>query len=145
MKYTEFKEIANNAGYITSERSGLCIAEAVGRNNKIIIDKCKVEAVYIDNNICNSEDFEVIKAAVALAETPLEEREEEKKYYLRHRFLEITACSYLNRDRELQELNLNDKAQFNDMQTQFTQAEIDEIKEKYNTDLKDFEIIEVKE
>lgn len=82
MTYTEFKEIANNAGYITSEKSGLCIAEAVGRNNKIIIDKCKVKAVYIDNDICNSEDFEVIKAAIALAETPLGEREEEKIYII---------------------------------------------------------------
>ena len=70
------------------------------------------------------------------------ERENEKKYHLRHRFLEVDFFNYLNRDYGFPELFLNSKSQIH-KQTQFTQKEIDEIKEKYNTDLKDFEIIEV--
>lgn len=75
----------------------------------------------------------------------IEEREKEKKYYLKHKFLEYGNCKYLNYDKELQELYLNDRAQFGDIQTQFTQTEIDEIKERYDTTLDDFEQIEVEE
>ena len=71
------------------------------------------------------------------------EREEEKKYYLRHRFLEVDFFNYVNRDYGFPELYLNSKAQIAGKQTQFTQEEIDEIKKRYNTDLKDFEQIEV--
>lgn len=71
-------------------------------------------------------------------------REEEKKYYLRHRFLEAHFFNYLNLNYGFQELFLSSKSQIG-KQTQFTQKEIDEIKEKYHTDLKDFEIIEVEE
>ena len=67
------------------------------------------------------------------------------KYYLRHRFLEVDFFNYLNRDWGFPELYLNSKSQVGGKQTQFTQAEIEEIKEKYETDLKDFEQIEVKE
>lgn len=66
------------------------------------------------------------------------------KYYLRHRFLEAGFFNYLNRDYRFPELFLNSEAQIH-KQTQFTQKEINEIKEKYHTDLKDFEIIEVEE
>ncbi|MFR7350494.1 hypothetical protein [Peptoniphilus sp.] len=71
------------------------------------------------------------------------ERENGKKYYLRHRFLEADFCNYLNRHYKFKELYLNDKSQLAGMQTQFTQKEINEIKKRYNTDLKDFEQIEV--
>lgn len=71
------------------------------------------------------------------------ERENEKKYYLRHRFLEVYFFNYLNRDYGFPELYLNSKSQVAGKQTQFTQEEIDEIKKRYNTDLKDFEQIEV--
>ena len=74
----------------------------------------------------------------------ISERREKKKYYLRHRFLEVDFFNYLNRDYGFPELFLNSKSQIH-KQTQFTQEEIDQIKKKYNTDLKDFEIIEVEE
>lgn len=71
------------------------------------------------------------------------ERENEKKYYLRHRFLEVDFFNYLNRDYGFPELYLNSKAQIAGKQTQFTQEEIEDIKEKYKTTLDDFEQIEV--
>ena len=52
-------------------------------------------------------EIEMLKKALELAETPLDEREEEKKYYIK-----------------------------------FTKAEIEALKAKFNTDLKDFEMIE---
>lgn len=73
------------------------------------------------------------------------ERESEKKYYLRHRFLETDFFNYVNRDYGFPELYLNSKAQIAGKQTQFTQEEIDEMKAKYHTTLDDFEQIEVEE
>lgn len=88
---------------------------------------------------------DLLEVLYKLADTPISERQEEKKYYLKHRFLEDGNCSYLNYDQDFKELYLNDRSQFREMKTQFTQEEIDRMKVKYDTDLKDFEIIAVDE
>lgn len=53
--------------------------------------------------------------------------------------------TFLNVDDLNRAVYLGNNAQSSSIQTQFTQEEIDEIKEKCHTDLKDFEIIEVEE
>lgn len=144
MKYSKLKEIAVEAGYdILDDPNRYCMKHRY-RNNCISVNKTLVKFIFIENEHCRPEDFEVIKAAMELAETPPEERQEEKKYYLRHRFLvEEGDCNYLNYDHSLRELNLSDIGQSKSTQTQFTQAEIEDIKEKYKTTLDDFEQIEV--
>lgn len=62
------------------------------------------------NSYCDYRDFNMIKAAVEFAETPPEDREEEK-YYL----------------------------------VKFSEKEIEEIKKKFDIDLADFELVEVKD
>lgn len=71
-------------------------------------------------------------------------RKEEKKFYLRHRWIGNGWWQYLNL--------LDDGTYFikdGDLiprvKNTFTRKEIEEIKEKYNTDLSDFEIVEVEE
>ena len=88
---------------------------------------------------------EMLEALCELSKTPFEERQEEKKYYLKHRFLDSQQTDYLNFSREIGLFKLSTMEHYDNKQTQFTQKEIDEIKEKCNTDLKDFEIIEVEE
>lgn len=89
---------------------------------------------------------ELYKLCFEYTSTPVEDREEEKKYYLKHRFLvEVGDCNYLNSDHSLREFYLNDKSQSEKIQTQFTLKEIEEIKKKFDTDLKDFELVEVEE
>lgn len=145
MKYNEMEKIAVEAGYeIVDDPVSYCMKHKY-RNNYISVSKTLVRFIFIENEHCRPEDFKVIKAAVELSETSISERQEEKEYYLKHRFLEHSNYSYLNYDQKLQKLYLNDKVQIDYVQTQFTQAEIDEIKEKYDTDLKDFEQIEVEE
>lgn len=144
MKYKELERIAMKADYNIIDDPTTFNMRNIYKNNEISVSKNRVNFIFINNEHCRPEDFEVIKAAVELAETPPEEREDEKKYYLRHKFLEYIHCNYLNYDYGVQELNLNDKGQFDNIQTQFTQKEIDEIKEKYDTTLDDFELIEVK-
>ena len=81
------------------------------------------------------------------AKTPIEEREEPKKYYLRHKWMcnVFPDSNYLNRRNLINNFSLNNNDEQLSFQTKFTREEIDEIKEKYNTDLSDFEVIEVEE
>lgn len=94
---------------------------------------------------------EVFNLIVEYAKTPVEDREEEeKKFYLRHRWIMtefgdkyyfcksynavgdtsyVFRLSYITRDETWL----------------FTLKEIEEIKEKFDTDLSDFEIVEVEE
>lgn len=92
---------------------------------------------------CMSEElFDLI---VEYAKTPIEDREEEKEFYLKHRWIKGHAIMYLYRN----ELNgycyLGENKCRPHKQRRFTLKEIEEIKEKFDTDLKDFEIIEVEE
>lgn len=87
----------------------------------------------------------LLGAMYEFAKTSIDERGYfEQKYYLKHKFFYSEPFNYLNRDNSVEEWRLNNKSQTRDIQTQFTQKEIDELKEKYDTDLKDFKQIEVK-
>ena len=85
---------------------------------------------------------------VEYASTPVEDREEEKRYYLKHRWLtEGGFYRYVKhhtkaygKKYELASWTYGDTS---DMQ--YTFKEIEEIKKKFNTDLSDFELVEVKE
>lgn len=79
------------------------------------------------------------------ASTPPDERKEENKYYLRHRwifdkdfYMYLRKTSYDDKEMRLGIINFcgNDGLQF-------TLKEIEKIKKNFNTDLKDFEMIEV--
>lgn len=145
MKYKELKKVAEIAGYKIV--NGLTEYSIKHRyvDNSISISKESTNLIFIENELCRPQDFEVIKAAIALAETPPEERYDEKRYYLKHKFLFSGTNNYLNYVKSTKGRTLSSKSQTNYAQTQFTQKEINEIKEKYHTDLKDFEIIEVEE
>ena len=70
--------------------------------------------------------------------------EDEDKYYVKHRFLYDNADeSYMTYSKYNNTYFLSNMYYDVDYQTQFTMTEIDEIKKKFNTDLKDFKIIKV--
>ena len=78
--------------------------------------------------------------------TPIKDREEkEKEFYLKHKWIKGCAIMYLYRN----ELNgycyLGENKCRPHRQRRFTLKDIEEIKEKFNTDLNDFELVEVKE
>ena len=90
-------------------------------------------------------DLQLLKKAIELAETPLDEREEEKKYYIKHRFInDLTAEKYINISRN-GEVTLRDHLGNQYYKTKFTKAEIEELKKRFDTDLNDFELIEVED
>lgn len=152
MKITEFEQAIDSMGLqydINLEVKENEFYIDIKNCNRIVADISKLECCLMNtaypkfNDLKEKTRRDLLDVIYEFASTPIEERQEEKKYYLRHRFLEIDACNYLNYDYGFQDLNLNDKIQFDEIQTQFTQKEIDEIKEKYNTTLDDFEQIEV--
>lgn len=80
------------------------------------------------------------------ARTPLEDREEPQKFYLRFAgSVNNGIFNYLNYDLEKDFLRLNDSHQLPMCKAQFTRTEIDEIKEKFKVTLCDFERIPVEE
>ena len=86
--------------------------------------------------------WELFNLAVEYARTPIEQRKEEKKYYLR---LPIFGYddeqNYLNLERDTGKYLFGSKKNIDGYQTQFSQKEIDEMKKKYNLD--SFEVVEV--
>ena len=90
-------------------------------------------------------EFEMLKKVIELAETPLDEREDEKRYYIKHRFInDYTTKKYINLFTTGNAV-LSDRHEGRNCQTKFTKAEIEELKEKFDTDLSDFELIEAEE
>ena len=80
------------------------------------------------------------------ARTPLDERETQQKFYLKFAPLGDEGCfNYLNYNSSLNCIRLNDRYQTPMCKTQFTQKEIDDIKEKFKVTLSDFEQIPIAE
>lgn len=96
---------------------------------------------------------ELYKLCFEYTSTPVDDREEEKKFYLRHKYLTYNGTSdskgYLNINlnnlNKVNALFIDNKTKYDDFQTEFTLKEIEEIKEKFDTDLKDFEMVEVED
>lgn len=147
MKISELKRIAkeNDYKYKFDQQHEL---RHRANGNYIAISDDYVNRIWCENCVCcTDEDFNMMKAAVAFAETPPEDREEEKKFYLKHRWMKPRPIdkNYLNLWIGTNEYWLDCKNETEDVQTQFTKKEIEEIKEKFNTDLADFEEVEVEE
>lgn len=78
--------------------------------------------------------------------TPIEDRKDkEKEFYLKHKWIKGCAIMYLYRN----ELNgycyLGENKCRPHKQRRFTLKDIEEIKEKFNTDLADYELVEVED
>ena len=88
----------------------------------------------------------MLKKVIELAETPLDEREEEKKYYLKHnRFIDdYNDLGYINLF-AAGDVVLSTRHEDQTFKTKFTEEEIEDIKRRFDTDLSDFELIEVEE
>lgn len=90
---------------------------------------------------------ELYKLCIDYTATPIEDREEEKKFYLKHKYFKCTNGD--SRYFQIYEPNgnpwLNAMDSIMGYKKQFTLKEIEEIKEKFNTDLADFELVEVEE
>lgn len=73
-------------------------------------------------------------------------RKDEKRYYLKHRFLQASSgYSFFSVNKYERNTYLSTYFQAGMVQTEFTQSEIEMMKKEYDTDFNDFEMIEVGE
>ena len=79
------------------------------------------------------------------ARTPIDEREEQERFFLKFKIETDDDCNFLNYDKNDDEPTLDNRLETSSFQTRFTQKEIDKIKEKFGLTLSDFEQIPVDE
>lgn len=140
MKTKEFIKKVKELGYETFEG----VNKLYIRVNGITLGFVGLKKMYYMN--LEVELKGLFDLCVDYVKTPIEEREEEKKYYLRLKddFYKITSA-YLTRDIRNGDYFSFGKHELKDTQNKFTQKEIDEIKKKFNTDLEEFRQVEVEE
>ncbi|MBZ2387804.1 hypothetical protein K8P03_11025 [Anaerococcus murdochii] len=154
MRIDELKKIAKENEYDIEIRYQAGCEEIVLYSNHYgiirqvaVINNEVKNIIFISNGSCSVNDLNVIKASIKYAETDPEDREEEKKFYLKHRYLRSTSGNilyfsiYIEYDFSI----LTYRRHSSETKQQFTLKEIEEIKKKFDTDLKDFELVEVEE
>ena len=147
MRTKEFIKKVEELGFDAEERGNEVYLYGWGSNGLAKVSKkyqYTINTFYREFMDLNEGDkgllFDLI---VEYISTPIEEREEEKKYYLRHKW--VSTESYVNYLIKIKSYVLSNDYQDESVQTRFSMNEIEEIKEKFNTDLSDFEMIEVEE
>ena len=144
MKYKEFREYLKGTDFEVIEDDVLIQINTDGLGY-VRVAKNIHRQIILPFAVEEPEQFELIKKALELAETPLEGRREVKKYYLKHKFInELTAQKYINVN-IFGEVTIRDNLESRYYKTKFTKAEIEEFKKRFNTDLNDFEFIEVED
>lgn len=138
-------EVNSNGSIISvknSKEDYMTVAD-IGKENEFEVNTFNYLFYYVKDNT-KKDLFDLM---VKYASTPIEEREEEKEYYLKHKWLNLKHenVKYLVCTLSSDEYKLGTGFNGVGFKTQFTQKEIEEIKEKFDTDLGDFEIIEVEE
>lgn len=151
MKTKEFIKRVEELGFeVFNEDGYLVVKDEYGYNlayvNKTTLTQMSTDYMEWDG-VYDEDKTKLFDLIVEYAKTPVNEREEEKKFYLKHRWFKPSPIykNYLNYWIGNDEYWLDYKNESKEIQTQFTLKEIDEIKEKFNTDLGDFKKTEVKE
>ncbi|MFR3737115.1 hypothetical protein [Anaerococcus obesiensis] len=151
MKFNELKSLLERMDYSVKRINEMIVIEnAVGSAIATIEEDTTFKfstQYYAWNAIPYCEQKIILSHIMGYAATPVDEREEEKKVYLRHRYFRFHngSSKYLGMNLVKDEPDLCSKITYRWTKNQFTKKEIDEIKEKFNTDLKDFMPEEVEE
>lgn len=115
------------------------------KNIVAMIDEERMYGIYLYNKFYDlpaESQKELYEIFYKYAKTPPGERA--NRYYLRHKWLGEDDSNYLNLVNNYA-FEICTKKEIDKYKTQFTAEEIKAIKKKYNTDLKEFEIVEVEE
>ena len=136
MKYSEFKAEVEKLGYTFFENKYEVRILDNGACKLIIIDKTDTHVIDPNNvsyiTLSHKDKTELLDLACELAKTPLAEREEEKRYWLRFTtptlLKNFIPDGYLNIHRESNELSLSsDRKDTEYFKTIFTESEISQM------------------
>ena len=135
MKYSEFKREIKKMGFVV-EDDGTPIYVDKSKDGETLVSIGKHKRFWLDpgwsgfNNLTEDQKLKLYDLAYQLAKTPLAEREEEKRHYLRNvsPLLRGSGRGYLAKNKDTLEyyaLSLNCSDEF--YQTIFTESEIAEM------------------
>ena len=133
MKYSEFEELMENAGYKVHD-NGLEITVRMSDDSVVsYVEKDTIGVVDLDwldyaELPVKTRKF-IADKCMELSFTPSKDREDEGKYYLRQ--MGIGSWSFLNFNVNSQEYAVAGKKDDYTYKTQFTQSEIDDMPECY--------------
>lgn len=119
-------------------------------NGKVVASVCRRERYkfstyyFAFGNISEFNQKNLTNLLVEYASTPIDEREEQERFFLKFKIEIDDDYKYLNYYKEEDELTVDNSLETSYFQTRFTQKEIDEIKEKFEVTLSDFEQIPFK-
>lgn len=149
MKTSEFIKRVKKLGYEIAEINNFIFVNSRGIALATIskIKQYKIETY----NIAEAWSDELFDLCIKYAKTPIDEREGEEKFYLKKMKSFYSEDKYM-KNHSFLNFVINDKSferntrtQTDKCQTQFTQKEIDKIKEEQHTDLSEFKQIPVEE
>lgn len=150
MKTKHFIETLQDKNYCVEvvDNKGVYVSLSDGSTLAFIGSACMGELI-IRANISLIEDMEerawLVEHIACFAKTPIDERSA-KKYYLKHRWFKKTPV-YLQHDEMTDDYfsceNIKDTVRH--WNNEFTVEQINKIKERFDTDLKDYAMIEVEE
>lgn len=153
MRIDELKKIAKENEYDIEIRYQAGCEEIVLYSNHygiirqvVVINNEVKNIIFISNGSCSVNDLNVVKASIEYAETDPEDREEEKKFLIQHKYFVSKASNPVNLVwNKTKNIYRPVRCLFDNptYQAQFSLKEIEEIKKKFDTDLKDFELVEV--
>lgn len=152
MKTNELKSLLGKMDYSVKRINGMIVIENEYGNTIATVeedDAFKFSTQYYAwDFISYSEQKVILSYIMGYAATPVDEREEEKKFYLKHKWITsggfyMYVTHHTKPYGEVYELLSWRYGEINGMQ--FTLKEIEKIKKEFDTDLKDFEMIEVED
>lgn len=153
MKIKEFTRKINDLGFNVDITNGNI--EVIGNTpyyGFLAVVSNTVEKVMDVNlfgyrNLDEDMKTKVFELASELARTPIEDRKDEDKYFLKHKYLsgDSLEANYLNYNSNVDEYSLNDDDEFPEYQTKFTLKEIQDMSMKLKSNFSDFKIIKVEE
>lgn len=144
----EFIREVQELGLKTSEKSdsiliydGYCQAACVYKNELFSINTSYAAF----DNLSEELKEKLYSLIDEYARTPLDEREEQERFFLKFKIETDDDCNFLNYDKNDDEPTLDNRLETSSFQTRFTQKEINDIRRKFGLTLSDFEQIPVDE
>lgn len=149
MKTKEFIKRVEELGFVTARYLDNNITVFNSEGIIVSINEDMTYGVITDIRHLKYLTEELFDLCVEYAKTPIEERKDEEKFYL-HKIESFyddydVKYAFLNLDMDENTFFLDNAGQEYDCKTQFTQKEIDKIKQEQHTDLSEFKQIPIEE